>query len=87
MIIFREFDVNSKFLPGLFSYHLIFKPGYLAEKTGGETLEHYLADRVFAGSQGSTLPPDPADSAGFARFLADYRRALPVQRAAGEALT
>ena len=60
---------------------------YLAEKTGGETLEHYLADRVFAGSQGSTLPPDPADSAGFARFLADYRRALPVQRAAGEALT
>ena len=60
---------------------------YLAEKTGGETLEHYLADRVFAGSQGSTLPPDPADSAGFARFLADYRRALPVQRAAGKALT
>ncbi|HJD21091.1 MAG TPA: ATPase [Candidatus Gemmiger faecigallinarum] len=58
---------------------------YLAEKADGEPLEHWL-DGVFAAGGGSTLPPDAADSAGFERFLDDYRRALPVQRAAGETL-
>ena len=58
---------------------------YLVEKTDGESLETWLA-RVFAGSSGSTLPPDAADCAGFAAFLADYRRALPVEQAAVRAL-
>ena len=58
---------------------------YLAEKADGEPLEDYLA-RVFAGAEGSTILPDAADSEGFGRFLAGYRRALPAERAAARAL-
>lgn len=59
---------------------------YMLEKRGGETLERYLADRVFAGAQGSTEPPQEADRAGFARFIEDYRKGLAVEKAAVEAL-
>lgn len=55
---------------------------YLAEKRQGQTLESWL-DGVFAAGSGSTLPPDPADAAGFEAFLTDYHRALPVEQAAG----
>lgn len=58
---------------------------YLAEKRQGLTLESWL-DGVFAAGSGSTLPPDPADAAGFEAFLTDYHRALPVEQAAGTVL-
>ena len=58
---------------------------YLAEKRQGQTLESWL-DGVFAAGSGSTLPPDPADAAGFEAFLTDYHRALPVEQAAGTVL-
>ena len=57
---------------------------YAAEATG-EPLESWL-DAVFAGAVRTTLPPDAADAAGFDQFLARYRRLLPAQRAAAEAL-
>ena len=58
---------------------------YLAEKRQGQTLESWL-DGVFAAGSGSTLPPDPADAAGFEAFLTDYHRALSVEQAAGTVL-
>jgi sugar (pentulose or hexulose) kinase len=47
-------------------------------------LAEFLAREVFADAETSTITPDPADVAGFARYLARYERALPVLRAAVE---
>ena len=55
---------------------------YLLEKKEGETLEAFLAERVFAGAATSTLTASPADVEGFRAFLAKYRRAFPVEQAA-----
>ncbi|MCD7862007.1 MAG: FGGY-family carbohydrate kinase [Lachnospiraceae bacterium] len=50
----------------------------------GMTLSDYLEQRVFAGSKGSVIGPDAQDVQGFDAFIADYVRALPVERAAVE---
>ncbi|MDD6033293.1 MAG: FGGY-family carbohydrate kinase [Oscillospiraceae bacterium] len=55
---------------------------YMLRKTEGETLEQYLADRVFAGVSGSSAAPDPADAAGFAAFIQRYKACLPAEKAA-----
>ena len=59
---------------------------FRAERADGETLEDFLARRVFASAQGSTLAPTPEGRAGFERWLARYRRLLDVERAAVGAL-
>ncbi len=55
---------------------------YLLEKREGETLEAYLAERVFAGASTSTLTAKAEDVEGFRAFLEKYRRAFPVEKAA-----
>ena len=55
---------------------------YLLERREGETLEAYLAERVFAGAATSTLSAAPEDVEGFRAFLTKYRRAFPVEKAA-----
>lgn len=55
---------------------------YRAEKKPGETLEAFLAKRVFAGSKGATMKPAKAVVKGFARYLDAYRAALGAERAA-----
>ena len=57
---------------------------YALCREAGETLEDYLDGRVFAGQEGITLAPDPADVAGFEAFAARYVRGLPVVREAVE---
>lgn len=57
---------------------------YMRHKVAGETLEAYLANKVFAGQQATTLAPDPQDVAGFAAFMARYRQGLTIERAAVE---
>jgi len=52
--------------------------------TGGLGLTEYLSSRVFASAQVLTVDPDPADVAGYARFLASYERGLAIQRTAVE---
>jgi hypothetical protein len=47
-----------------------------------ESLEAFLAGRVFAGEQGTTIAPDPRDVAGFAEFMKRYRKGLAIERAA-----
>ena len=55
---------------------------YLVNKNEGETLEAYLADKVFAASKGETLAPKDEDVKGFEGFIADYVKALEVEKTA-----
>ena len=58
---------------------------YLVNKAEGETLEAYLTDKVFAASRGETLAPNDEDVKGFEGFIADYVKALEVEKAAVKA--
>ena len=55
---------------------------YRLRKTAQETLEAYLADKVFAGQEGTTIAPDPKDVAGFATFMERYKKGLAIEKAA-----
>ncbi len=59
---------------------------YMLHKAEHEPLEDYLSGKVFAGEQGTTLAPDPADVGGFTVFMARYRKGLAIERAAVDAL-
>lgn len=59
---------------------------YMRNRAEGESLADYLADKVFAGQEGSQMLPDAADVAGFEVFMERYRQGLPVERAAVDAL-
>ncbi len=59
---------------------------YAYRKAEGESLESYLRDRVFAGSKAETAAPDEKTGAGFARYLASFRAALPAEKKAVELL-
>ncbi len=51
-----------------------------------EPLEKYLETEVFAGQQGITVAPDPADVEGFRAFAKRYSGGLPIVRKAVERL-
>jgi len=55
---------------------------YLAQKGKDETLEAFLAQKVFAGNEGTKVEPDPADVQGFAVFMERYVEGLAVEKAA-----
>jgi len=55
---------------------------FMMQKGEGETLEAYLAEKVFSGSAGSVENPDPNDVRGFAAFIERYRSGLDIERAA-----
>ena len=59
---------------------------YLREKQPGETLESYLAEKVFGENAGSCVEPDEEDVNGFNAYMTRYRRALPVEEAAVKSL-
>ena len=59
---------------------------YMINKEEGETLDVYLADKVFAGQKGETLAPDPADVAGFDAFIEVYKAGLAAEKAVIEAM-
>jgi sugar (pentulose or hexulose) kinase len=59
---------------------------YLRQKRETETLEDFLAARVFAQNPGKTVPPDPRDRQGFAEFMARYQGGLAIESAAVEHL-
>lgn len=48
----------------------------------GETLERYLADKVFNGAEGSRVIPDPKEAEDYERFMETYRKGLAIERAA-----
>ena len=55
---------------------------YRVNRGEGESLEDYLANKVFAGAQVSTLAPEQADADGFEAFMARYRKGLAIERSA-----
>ena len=59
---------------------------YMLWKDEGESLPDYLDNKVFAGAKSTTLMADAADVDGFDRFLARYRKALPLERRAVEVM-
>ena len=59
---------------------------YMLNKTENEPLEAYLSDKVFAGENGTTIAPDPADVDGFATFMDRYKKGLVIERAAVDGL-
>ena len=50
-------------------------------RSGDESLADYLQRRVFVQGEKRTSPPDPAEHAGFLRFLARYEAAAEAQTA------
>ena len=57
---------------------------YLVNKEDGETLEHFLDEKVFAGNEGSTLQPEEEGVKGFNVFMERYVKGLGIERAAVE---
>jgi len=49
---------------------------------GGQGLPEFLARNIFADAAISTIRPDAADIAGFAKYLRGYKKLLNVERAA-----
>lgn len=59
---------------------------YMLHKAENEPLEDYLSNKVFAGENGTTVAPDPADVDGFITFMERYKKGLVIERAAVEVL-
>lgn len=59
---------------------------YMINRSEGEGLEKYLMDKVFAGQESSVVDPDPADVAGFDKYIETYVASVKAQQAAVEAL-
>ncbi|WP_346354330.1 FGGY-family carbohydrate kinase [Azotosporobacter soli] len=59
---------------------------YLVNRAEKESLPEFLKNRVFAGTQASTVRPEPADVAGFNAFMQRYHQGLAIERAAIEHL-
>ncbi|MDR0448556.1 MAG: FGGY-family carbohydrate kinase [Treponema sp.] len=55
---------------------------YMQKKHAGETLESYLAGKVFAGNAGERIEPDPKDVQGFEIFIKRYTEGFAIERAA-----
>ena len=47
-----------------------------------ETLESYLADKVFAGNEGVRMEPDAGDVAGFEKFIERFKNGLSIEQEA-----
>ena len=67
-------------------YGMALLAAYMLNKEEGETLPDYLDNKVFADAECSTIMADSADVEGFAKFLASYVKALPVEKTATEVL-
>ena len=59
---------------------------YMLYREEGEPLGDYLENRVFRDAAAETAAPDPAEAAGFSRYLERYRRCLIVEQTAIETL-
>ncbi len=59
---------------------------YMLRKDEDETLQDYLADKVFAGNAGTSMAPDPKDVEGFEVFIERYKKGVAIEQAAAEYL-
>ncbi|MBQ3101218.1 MAG: ATPase [Clostridia bacterium] len=67
-------------------YGMALLAAYSAKKKEGESLEDYLANRVFCGAESVTLDPDPADVAGFNAYVDEYKKLIEVEKKAVEVM-
>lgn len=63
-------------------YGMALLAGYRVWKNSNESLEDYLANKVFGNAKSTTVLADASEVAGFAEFLEEYKKALDVERAA-----
>ena len=56
--------------------------GYVVNNPDKLTLADYLDKVVFAGNEGVSIDPDPADVEGFNKYIENYKASLPVEQAA-----
>ena len=63
-------------------YGMALLAAYMLQKSEGESLEDYLASRVFAGVSGSTVEPETDTAAGFDSYIKWYKALLEVEQAA-----
>lgn len=96
--LFRHAGAGAKFLAAALNtpvltmqtaavggpYGMALLAAYVMEKTGAETLDDFLANRVFAGTKVSITPPDADDVKGFQSFLKHYKAGLNVEKAASK---
>lgn len=57
---------------------------YMKNKKPDESLESFLADKVFAGKECNVINPNPDDVEGFNKFIKRYMETLSVEQAAVE---
>ena len=55
-------------------------------KKKDETLDSYLANKVFADDLGITIKPDKNDVEGFEQFMKRYTKGLAIEQKAVEVL-
>ncbi len=55
---------------------------YEVQREESETLEDYLADKVFAGNEGVKMDPDADDVAGFEKFIERFKKGLSIEQEA-----
>ena len=67
-------------------YGMALLAAYLLSRGEGESLESFLAQKVFAGVSGSTVRPESADLEGFNAYIGRYKALLEVERKAAEVL-
>jgi hypothetical protein len=58
----------------------------MKNRSEGESLGAYLAEKVFAGEKGERMEPDAKDVAGYDAFIERYTEGLAIERAAVEYL-
>ena len=59
---------------------------YMVRREEGESLKSYLADKVFAGNEGTSREPDAKDVEGFEVFTERYKKGVAIELAAAENL-
>lgn len=55
---------------------------YLVNKIDGESLDVFLAERVFVDNKSVLLMPNTEDQQGFVQYLADYQKGLAIEKEA-----
>ncbi len=59
---------------------------YLVHRQPEESLENYLAKRVFADAVGRTIDPNPKDVEGFQRYVRQFKDTIAVEQLAAKTL-
>lgn len=59
---------------------------YMKNKADGESLEDYLAKKVFGDNAGSQMDPDPKDVEGYEVFIERYKKGVAIEKEALKSL-